>query len=74
LTVAAVDADLAAVVADALAETGRSIDDLSASEAIEIADQLRTVAALPILAPRDLRLAADLIAAASIIERRAGTA
>ena len=46
---AAVDPDeLATVVADALAEAGRSLDDLTATEAIEIADALRAiVAALP---------------------------
>jgi len=72
--VAAVDTgELDGVVLDALAEGGRSIDDLTACEAIELADNLRAVAALPTPEPRDTRLAADLIAAASIIERHAGT-
>jgi hypothetical protein len=75
LTVAAVDtAALTAVVAEALAETGRTLDDLTATEAIELADGLRAfVAALPTPSPFDVRLAADLLAAAGIIEQRTGT-
>lgn len=66
--------DIAAVVAAALAETGRSIDDLSATEAIELADGLRVfVAALPTPSAFDLRLATALKAAADLIERHAGT-
>jgi hypothetical protein len=73
MTVAAVD-ELAAVVAAALAEAGRSIDDLSAAEAIEIADALRAiVAALPAPTTHDKRLATDLGAAAGIVEQRTGT-
>jgi hypothetical protein len=73
--VAAVDtAALTAVVAEALAETGRTLDDLTATEAIEIADALRAVvAALPTPSPFDVRLAADLLAAAGIVEQRTGT-
>jgi hypothetical protein len=41
--------ELASVVADALAGTGRSLDDLTATEAIEIADTLRTIAAAGIV-------------------------
>ena len=72
---AAVDTDaLAAVVADALADAGRSIDDLSAAEAIEIADALRAiVATLPAPTTHDKRLATDLDAAAGIVEQRTGT-
>ncbi len=72
---AAVDTDaLAAVVADALAEAGRSLDDLTATEAIEIADGLRAiVAALPALTTHDKRLATDLGAAAAIVEQHTGT-
>lgn len=72
---AAVDtAALAAAVAEALAETGRSLDDLTVSEAIEIADHLRAVAAaLPAPTARDKRLAADIDAAAGIVEQRTGT-
>jgi hypothetical protein len=75
LTVATVDtAALTAVVAEALAETGRSLDDLSATEAIELADGLRAiVAALPALTTHDKRLAADIAAAAGIVEQRTGT-
>jgi hypothetical protein len=75
LTAAAVNtAGLAAVVADALAEAGRSLDDLSAAEAIEIADGLRAiVASLPALTTHDKRLATDLDAAAGIVEQRTGT-
>ncbi len=66
--------ELAAVVADALAETDRSIDDLSATEAIELADGLRAfVAALPTPSAFDVRLAAALRHAADLIERHAGT-
>ena len=57
--------DIAAVVAAALAETGRSLDELTAAEAIELADGLRAViAALPAPTPRDVRLALDITAAA----------
>ena len=75
MTVAAVDTDeLAAVVTDALADAGRRIDDLSATEAIELADTLRAiVAALATSTPRDVRLAAALTAAAGIVEQRTGT-
>src|ERR1019366_6246630 len=75
MTVAALDIDaLAAVVADALAEAGRSIDDLSAAAAIEIADALRAiVAAPPAPTTHDKRLAPDLDAAAGIVEQRTGT-
>ena len=67
-------AALTAVVAEALAETGRSLDDLSATEAIELADTLRAiVAALATSTPRDVRLAAALTAAAGIVEQRTGT-
>ena len=41
-------------MADALAETGRTLDDLTATEAIELADTLRAVIAL-----RSERVAAD---------------
>ena len=65
---------IAAVLADALADAGRAVDDLSVTEAMALAEGLRTiVAALPAPTPLDVRLAADLIAAASIIERHAGT-
>jgi hypothetical protein len=63
----------ASVLDDALAAAGHALDDLSAAEAIELADDLRAVAALPTPSPLDVRLAADLSAAADLIERRAGT-
>jgi hypothetical protein len=65
---------LAAVLAEALAETGRSIDDLTAAEAIELADGLRAfVAAMPTSSAFDVRLAAALRHAADLIEQHAGT-
>ena len=65
---------LTAVVDEALAETGRTLDDLTVSAAIELADGLRAfVAALPALTTHDKRLAADIDAAADLIERHAGT-
>jgi hypothetical protein len=67
-------ADRAAILADALAETDRSIDDLTVSESIELAGGLRAfVAAMPTPSPFDKRLAAALKAAADFIERHAGT-
>jgi len=76
LTVPAADtAELTAVVADALADAGRSIDELTAAEAIELADTLRAiVAALPAPTTRDVRLTAALNAAVGIVERHDGTA
>ncbi len=71
MTVTAVD--IAAVVVDALAETDRSIDDLSTTEALDLADGLRAfVAAMPTPSPFDVRLATALKAAADLIERHAG--
>lgn len=65
-------AELAIVVASALADSGRTLDDLSASEAVELADALRTtLAALAAPTPRDVRFAATLDAAATLFERRA---
>ena len=67
---------LASVLAEALAEAGRTLDGLSATEAIELADALRAVLAArptPSPCPLDVRLAADLDAAAALIEREAGT-
>ena len=67
-------AELRAVVADAVAaSTGRTLDELTATEAIDVADQLRAIAALPTPSPRDVHLAAELDAAAAIIEGHAGT-
>jgi 1,6-anhydro-N-acetylmuramate kinase len=43
-------AALTAVVAEALAETGRTLDDLSATEAIELADGLRAIVAENVVA------------------------
>jgi hypothetical protein len=66
--------ELAAILADALSETGRKIGDLTVTEAIDLAEGLRGfVAVLPTPSAFDKRLAADLIAAADLIERRAGT-
>jgi hypothetical protein len=50
-----------------------NLDDLTAAEAIEIADTLRAiVAALPAPTAHDKRLATDIDAAAGIVERCAG--
>jgi len=66
--------DLATVVAVAVADAGRTLDDLTATEAIELAAILRaTLAALPTPTPRDLHLAATLEAAAALVEQHAGT-
>jgi hypothetical protein len=65
---------LAAVLADALTESGRTLADLTVAEAIELADGLRAfAAALPTPSPFDKRLATDIDAAAGIVERHAGT-
>jgi hypothetical protein len=65
--------ELPDVLATALAEAGRTLDDLTVTEALELADALRgVVAALPAPTPRDASLAASLIEAAALIERRAG--
>jgi hypothetical protein len=65
---------LAAVLADALTESGRTLADLTVAEAIELADGLRAfVAALPTPSPFDVRLATALKAAADLIEQRTGT-
>jgi hypothetical protein len=54
-------------VAGALADAGHSIDELTAAEAIELADTLRAiVAALPAPTTRDMRLTVTLNAAAGI--------
>jgi hypothetical protein len=67
--------ELPDVLATALAEAGRTLDDLTLTEAIELADALRgVVAALPAPTPRDASLAASLTEAAALIERRAGVA
>ena len=51
-----------------------NLDDLTATEAIEIADALRAiVASLPAPTTHDKRLATDIDAAAGIVERCAGT-
>jgi hypothetical protein len=51
-----------------------NLDDLTATEAIEIADALRAiVVALPAPMTHDKRLATDIDAAAGIVERCAGT-
>ena len=62
-------------MADALAETGRILDDLNATEGTKLAvDTLRAViGALPAPTPRDMRLAIDIAAAAGIIDAAAGT-
>ena len=66
--------DTTTVVAEALAETGRSIADLTVTEAIDLAEGLRGfVAVLPTPSAFDKRLAADLKAAADLIEQRTGT-
>jgi hypothetical protein len=50
-----------------------NLDDLTATEAIEIADALRAiVAALPAPTTHDKRLATDIDAAAGSVERCAG--
>jgi len=65
--------DLAAVVAAALAESGRTLDHLTTNEALELANTLRaTLAALPTPTPRDVRLAAALVAGAAHLEGRPG--
>jgi hypothetical protein len=65
--------DLAAVLAAALADAGGTFDDLTAIEAIELAGGLRAiVAALPTPTPRDVHLAATVVAAADLIERLVG--
>jgi hypothetical protein len=74
VTMTATDpAALATVMAGFLSDTGRSLDDLSAAEAIKLADTLRAVAALPVPSPLARRLSADLDAAAAPVERHAGT-
>jgi hypothetical protein len=68
--------ELPDVLATALTEAGRTLDDLTVTEAVEIADALWgvVVAALPAPTPRDASLAASLTEAAELIERRAGIA
>jgi|NGEPerStandDraft_6_1074524.scaffolds.fasta_scaffold241842_1 hypothetical protein len=64
------DSNLAAVVEAAV---GRPLADIKATEAVDVADQLRAiVAALPADTPRDKQLAAQLTEAAELVERRAG--
>ena len=66
--------ELAAILIAALAETGRSIDDLTVTEAIDLAEGLRGfVAVLPTPSAFDKRLATALRHAADLIERHAGT-
>ena len=61
---------LDAVVAEAV---GRPLDELTAVEAIDVADRLRAVvAALPPSTPAETHLAHQLTAAAEAIERSAG--
>jgi hypothetical protein len=67
-------AELTTAITAALADAGRTFDDLTATEAIELADRLRAiVAALPTPTPRDVRLAASVTTTADLIERLAGT-
>jgi hypothetical protein len=64
--------ELPDVLAAALAQVGRTLDDLSGTEAVELAHALRhVVAALPAPTPRDASLGAALIDAAALIEGRA---
>ena len=61
------------LVADVLASSGRTLDDLSVTEAIDLTDTLRAIAALRTLSPFDSRLAADVIAVAAFLERSTDT-
>ncbi|MGP0111145.1 MAG: hypothetical protein ACLPR9_20220 [Acidimicrobiales bacterium] len=64
--------DLAAVVE---AATGRPLASLTATEALDVAEQVRAIlAALPATNPRDAHLCALLTEAAELVERRAGIA
>ncbi len=66
-------AALAAELTAALAGAGRTLDDLTATEAVEVAENLRAVVGvLATPSPLDVRLAADLSAAADLIEQHAG--
>lgn len=66
--------ELPDVLAAALADACRTLDDLTAHEAVELADALRAVVeALPRPTPRDASLATSLTEAANILERHAGT-
>ena len=66
------DTARAAVLDGALTDAGRTLDDLTATEAVELVDSLRAVAALPTPSPLDVRLAAALNTAADLIEQHAG--
>jgi hypothetical protein len=69
------ESELSEVLAAAFADAGRTLDDLTLSEAVAVADALRTVVgALPAPTPRDASLVASLVEMASLIERRAGIA
>lgn len=62
--------ELDAVLTEAV---GRPLDELTAVEAIDVADRLRAVvSALPSMTPAETHLAHQLMAAAAAIERRAG--
>jgi hypothetical protein len=66
--------ELPDVLAAALADAGRTLDDLTVREATELADALRAVVeALPRPTPRDASLATSLTEAADLLERYAGT-
>ncbi len=65
------DADTFTAAVDAA--TGRPLDELTVTEALDVAERLRSiVAALPAPSPRDVHLAALLTDAAALVERAAG--
>ena len=61
--------ELAAVIE---ATAGRPLDQLTVTEAVDVAERLRVIAELPAPTPADQHLAHHLRAAADIIEQRAG--
>ena len=63
------DDELAAVIEVA---AGRPLDQLTVSEALDVADRLRTIAELPTPTPADQHLAHHLRLAADLIEQQAG--
>ena len=54
------------------AAAGRPLDQLTVTEALDVADQLRAITELPTPTPADQHLARHLRAAADLIEQRAG--
>ena len=54
------------------AAAGRPLHQFTVTEALDVADRLRTITELPALTPADQHLAHHLRTAAHLIERRAG--